>query len=141
MTGEKMPDNGFDSTNWYYSLESCEISEIDMDNIIKYLLDNPKLWATSIHICLNEAAKRPIEITDIIDIEYDGHYNNILYKFKEPETTDGDVTTGDYDKTEYKGDISIDRLVGWFRKRVSIKDYEVDYLKFVMREYNSLNKK
>jgi len=63
--------------------------------------------------------------------------------FKEPSIINNNVDfkTGDYDETEYKGDVAIDRLVGWFRKRVSIKDHEVDYLKFVMREYNSLNKK
>lgn len=28
-----------------------------------------------------------------------------------------------------------DKLIGWFRERVKIKDVEVDYLKFIMSEY------
>ena len=27
------------------------------------------------------------------------------------------------------------RLIGWFRERVTIKEHEADYLKFVMQEY------
>ncbi len=43
-------------------------------------------------------------------------------------------------KSEANEAVALDRLVGWFRKRVEIKEHEVDYLKFVMKEYNSLNK-
>lgn len=28
-----------------------------------------------------------------------------------------------------------DKLIGWFRERVEIKDVQVDYLKFIMSEY------
>lgn len=28
-----------------------------------------------------------------------------------------------------------ERLIGWFRERVEIKDVQVDYLKFIMSEY------
>ena len=29
----------------------------------------------------------------------------------------------------------LNKWIGWFRKRVTIKDYEEDYLKFAMAEY------
>jgi hypothetical protein len=36
-------------------------------------------------------------------------------------------------------EIAMNRLVGWFRDRVEIKDHEVQYLKFVMSEYSIIN--
>ncbi len=51
-----------------------------------------------------------------------------------------DLAIGEYDDRDSNRDIAIDRLVGWFRKRVKINDHEIQYLEFIMKEYNSLKK-
>ncbi len=51
-----------------------------------------------------------------------------------------DLAIGEYDDRDSNRDIAIDRLVGWFRKRVKINDHEIQYLEFIMKEYHSLNK-
>lgn len=55
---------------WLNSLEPVNINKNEFNKLIKYLLKNPKIWATSIYISLNEAMKKPIEISDIIHSEF-----------------------------------------------------------------------
>ena len=52
---EKMPDNGFDYTNWFYSLQPCEISESELDKV-----------KDTIHI-VDLVASNPIEVTEIVE--------------------------------------------------------------------------
>lgn len=73
--GDKMPKNGFDYTNWFYSLQPCSITENELTNIVRHL---------SIYDNENYNTGNPIEVTDITDAEYDGHYENIIITFKDP---------------------------------------------------------
>lgn len=56
---------------WYSYLKRCSITESEMclilSNVSKLDYDNP------------------IEVTDIVDAEYDGHYENIIITFKHPK--------------------------------------------------------
>lgn len=55
-------------SDWIKSFKPCEIKESEFDKITRYLLDNPKRWASSIHVSFyDEAIKKPIEVTDIIE--------------------------------------------------------------------------
>ena len=114
-------------SDWAKSLQPCEIKDSELDKIIENRLN---LLSTCQETYIEDNL---IEVTDIVE-EYlfyaDENKPPYSVRFKSPAKFEANPETD-----------SIDRLVGWFRKRVSIKEHEVDYLKFVMREYNSFNKK
>lgn len=131
----------FNYDTWLHTLKICDINDIELDKVIENRLN-------LLSICQETyVANNPIEVTDLIfdyGCDHDGVWREKLM-FKEPTTINNNVdfvdfNTGDYDNTEYKGDVVMDRLVGWFRDRVEIKDHEVDYLKFIIKEYYSYKK-
>lgn len=97
-------------------LQSCKYldfaSEEELRNLFKYFISQ-KLTNS-----VDDMIQNNINFSSIITIKED------LVYFKGNEESQ---------------EVAIDRLVGWFRKRVDIKDHEVQYLTFVMKEYHKLN--
>ncbi len=95
----------FHYDRWLHTLQPCEIIKSELDKIINHYIQE------------YSSTSNPIEVTDNVG-EYlfyaDENKPPYSVRFKSPDKFEVNAQTD-----------SIDRLVGWFRKRVSIKDYEV----------------
>lgn len=100
-----MHPTNFHYDTWIHNIQPCKIRDSELDKVINHYIQE------------YSATSNPIDVTDIVN-DNDG-----VITFKQPSKSN-----------ETNETVAIDRLVGWFRKRVSIKDYEVDYLKFVMNQ-------
>ena len=78
----KMPDDenkiirAFNIDLWKNRLQPCDIYESEYKKISDFLF---------VEKGLDIFNSSPIEITDIVDAEYDGHYENIFIQFKQPD--------------------------------------------------------
>jgi hypothetical protein len=60
-----------DYNYWYALLKPCKINLIDLKRIKKYINYDGNF--------------KPVDITNIVNAEYDGHYENIIITFRHPE--------------------------------------------------------
>lgn len=90
---EKMPDNGFDYTTWFYSLQPCEISESELEKIISELNNSRIIYPRK-----NEL----IEVTDMIRTEEiktitkSGTITDYKFFFKHPKQVDVEIEAVGY---------------------------------------------
>ena len=70
---EKMPSHISLFANWHSSLQPCEISESELEKVIKHYLQDCSM------------SSNPIEVTDIVELEWNKKYAVYELFFKQPK--------------------------------------------------------
>ena len=80
---EKMPSHISLFANWHSSLQPCEISESELEKVIKHYLQDCSM------------SSNPIEVTDIVELEWNKKYAVYELFFKQPKQV-GEIEAVDF---------------------------------------------